>query len=245
MNKTEILGVKVNSVSYLETIELIGNFLKSGKQHQIVTVNPEFVVAAQSNPEFKKILNEASLSLPDGVGLLLASKLQGKRLNTRVTGIDLVEMLAKKGAAAGWSFFFLGGRGTGEKAARELKTRYPHLIIKGTFEGDGEESGDQETVAAVKKSGKVDILLVAYGQVKQEKWIKRNLGKTDVHVAIGVGGAFDFLSGHTSRAPRILRQVGLEWFYRLFRDPKRINRQLALPKFVFLVVKDRFKSPKI
>lgn len=245
MNQTEILGVKINLVDYQQTLELISQFLTDKFQHQIVTVNPEFVVAAQKDVEFRQILNTADLSLPDGVGLVWASKLSPNPLKQRVTGTDLIEKLILQAPREGWTFFLLGGRdGAAEKTKEEMIRKYPRLQIKGVFEGDGSASGDSETIEAVRKAGRVDLLLVAYGQVKQEKWIRRNLAQTEAKIAIGVGGAFDYLSGKSRRAPKILRQVGLEWLYRLAREPKRVSRQLALPKFVYLLVKDKFKTPK-
>jgi N-acetylglucosaminyldiphosphoundecaprenol N-acetyl-beta-D-mannosaminyltransferase len=238
-----ILGVRIDVVDYEETISKIKSFIKDGGHHQLVTVNPEFIVAAQTDPEFKTILNEADLSVPDGIGIKMAGLLMGQNINHRVTGTDLVGKLAAVGEKEGWKFFFLGGtQGRGVAAGKILRVKYSDLQVVGAFEGDGSSSGDLETVAAVRKAGPIDILLVAYGHPKQEKWIKRNLSKTDAKVAIGVGGAFNYLSGRTSRAPSIMRQIGLEWLYRLFREPWRFRRQLALPKFVVLVLKDRWFS---
>lgn len=238
--QTNILGVKVNQINFADTLVFIKDLIMSGGQHQVVTVNPEFVVTADRDPEFKEILNTSALSVPDGVGLILAGKILNSPLKGRVPGTDLVEELAQTGSDLGWRFFFLGGRnGSGELAGKLLKIRYPQIEIAGYFEGDGSMVGDEATVKAVNDAGKIDILLVAYGHPKQEKWIHRNLAKTEVKVAIGVGGAFDYLSNQKKRAPGFLRQTGLEWFYRLITEPWRLKRQLDLPKFIYLVAKKR------
>ena len=243
VDPVEILGVQIDPVTYPGVMARISDWLKTDRQYQVVTINPEFIMASQSDPEFKDILNHAALRVPDGIGLLWASNLGGKPIKNRVTGTDLVEKLVEVGEKANWRFFFLGGKeGSGEKASKLLKIRYPNLAIAGSFEGDGSISGDSQTVAAVKKAGAIDLLLVAYGHPKQEKWLKRNLGKTNAKVGIGVGGAFDFLSGKSKRAPEWVRQSGFEWLYRLVREPWRFRRQLALPKFAYLILKERFSS---
>lgn len=241
LEDTSILGIKINPLNFDQVLAKVASFLQDGRQHQIVTVNPEFVMAAQYDNDFKQILNDADLSVADGVGLVWASRLLGTSIKDRVTGTDLVDKLAKEGERQGWRFFFLGGQsGSGEAASKMLRVRYPNLQLAGFFEGDGSEAGDDNTLAAVKKAGEIDILLVAYGHPKQEKWIKRNLKKTGVKLAIGVGGAFNYLSGRSNRPPEWLRQIGLEWLYRLVKEPWRLKRQLVLPKFVWLVLKERF-----
>jgi N-acetylglucosaminyldiphosphoundecaprenol N-acetyl-beta-D-mannosaminyltransferase len=234
--QTKVLGVKINPVSYQETIATIKTYLKGNIKHQITTVNPEFIVTAQSDPEFKQILNDASLAVPDGVGLLLVNR----DITTRVTGTDLIERLAEVGEKEGWRFFFLGGRNSsGQETSNLLRLKYPALKVVGNFEGDGSEVGDKESVDKLREAGPIDLLLVAYGHPKQEKWIKRNLEKSNAKVAIGVGGAFDYLSGRSARAPGLVRQIGLEWLFRLIKEPWRFKRQLALPKFIYLVLKEK------
>lgn len=239
-HQVDILGVKVNQITFVEAVAYIKDLVQKEGQYQIATVNPEFVVTATRDQEFQKILESVDLAVPDGVGLVMAGKILGTPLKGRVPGTDLVEELARVGEGLGWRFYLLGGRqGSGELASKLLRIRYPQIKIAGFFEGDGSESGDIETVKIVKGAGKIDILLVAYGHPKQEKWIKRNLAKTEAKVAIGVGGAFDYLSNQKKRAPGFLRQIGFEWAYRLIWEPWRLKRQLDLPKFVLLVIKKK------
>lgn len=242
-----VLGVRIDNVTMEEALEKVKEFFKNGKKSYVVTPNPEFIVAAQKDAEFKKILNNADLSIPDGVGLIWASRIWGTPLDEQVSGTDLVPALCEEAARRGGQVFLLGAApGVAEKAAAELTRRYPKLKIAGTFAGDGTSAGDEETVSAINQAVKpssrqVDLLFVAYGHGKQERWIKRNLAKIPVKIAVGVGGAFDYLAAVVPRAPSWLRRLGLEWLYRLVREPWRIKRQLALAKFTFLVFKESFK----
>lgn len=220
MEYVDILGVKISKVDYKSAIEIIERFLANGGKHQIVTPNPEFIVLAQSDSEFRQILNNADLAIPDGAGLRIAGKLQ------TVTGTDLMLRLCGLAAKKGCSVFLLGGQdGVAEKAAKRLKTMFANLNIVGTYEGDLPE-----------EVGAADFLFVAYGAPKQEKWVARNLPRIPVKVAMGVGGAFDFIAGKRKRAPKILRRLGLEWFWRLIQEPQRLPRILkATIKFPLLV----------
>jgi len=238
----EIMGVKVDSVTYPQALEKARKFIESGGKHYIVTPNPEIIVTAQKDRQFKDILNKADLAVPDGIGLIFAARFLGKSLPERVTGVDLLEGLVALAAEHGYNLFILGGgEGVAGKAAVELKKRYSKLKIAGTFSGRAEEEFDKETRAAF-AGKKIDILAVGYGAPKQERWIARNLPLLNVKLAIGVGGAFDFLAGEAPRAPQRIRQLGLEWLYRLVRQTWRLKRQLSLPYFVYLVLKARLKS---
>jgi len=217
MERISILGVGVDNGSKQEVLEKITRLVADGKRHYIVTPNPEFVILAQKDKQFAKILAEADLAVPDGVGLVLASRLlygRKKSLRERVTGVDLMMEICRVANKRRWSVFFLGaGEGVAEKCARKFKERYG-LAVVGTHSGWADRLGDDENRLAIKK--KIGLkgchfIFVAYGAGKQEKWIKRNLAKIPVKVAVGVGGAFDFLSGEVNRAPEIIRQFGLEW----------------------------------
>lgn len=217
VKRIDILGVKISKVSYISAIEIVEGFLVDGEKHYIVTPNPEFVVLAQSDREFREILNRADLAIPDGVGL---------RMGTRVTGTDLMIRLCELASQRGYSVFLLGGEGgVAEEAAKRLKKQFANLNIVGTYEGDFPEG--------IKTA---DFLFVAYGAPKQEKWIAQNLSKIPVRVAMGVGGAFDFIAGKKKRAPLVLRRLGFEWLWRLIQEPQRLPRILnATIKFPFLV----------
>jgi N-acetylglucosaminyldiphosphoundecaprenol N-acetyl-beta-D-mannosaminyltransferase len=234
-----ILGVRADNVNYDQALFLIEGFIESGNPHQVVTVNPEFIVAAQSDDDFRNILNASSLALPDGVGLLWAARFLGHPLQERVTGTDTVQRLAALAAQKGYSLFLLGAapRVAVATAARLCQT-YPGLRIVGTHVGSPALEEEDEIVYLIQKA-KPDILFVAYGAPAQDKWIARNLQRLEVPVAMGVGGAFDFISGRAKRAPRWLQRLGLEWLHRLYCEPWRWRRMLALPKFVWLVLLER------
>ena len=238
MEYVDILGIKISKVSYESAIEVVEGFLVDEKKHQIVTPNPEFIVLAQTDREFREILNRADLAIPDGVGL---------RMETTVTGTDFMIRLCGLAAKKGYSVFLLGGRGgVAEEAAKRLKEWFANLNIVGTYEGDPETV--PSVFQAVPSSARgglnsrakfpIDFLFVAYGAPKQEKWIAKNLFKIPVKVAMGVGGAFDFIAGRRRRAPKILRRLGLEWFWRLIQEPRRfpriLNATIKFPLLVFL-----------
>jgi N-acetylglucosaminyldiphosphoundecaprenol N-acetyl-beta-D-mannosaminyltransferase len=234
-----ILGVRADNVNYDQALSLIEGFVVSGTPHQVVTVNPEFIVAAQYDHDFCGIINASSLALPDGVGLLRAARFLGRPLQERVTGTDTVQRLAALAAQKGYSLFLLGAApGVAVATAARLCETYPGLRIVGTHAGSPALEEEDEIVKMIQKA-KPDILLVAYGAPQQDKWIARNLQRLEVPVAMGVGGAFDFISGRTKRAPRWVQRLGLEWLHRLLREPWRWRRMLALPRFVWLVMWER------
>jgi N-acetylglucosaminyldiphosphoundecaprenol N-acetyl-beta-D-mannosaminyltransferase len=234
-----ILGVRADNVNYDEALSLIEGFVVSGTPHQVVTVNPEFIVAAQSDDDFRHILNASSLALPDGVGLLWAARFLGHPLQERVTGTDTVQRLAALAAQKGYSLFLLGAApGVAVETAARLCGTYPGVRIAGTHAGSPVLEEEDEIVRLIQKA-KPDVLLVAYGAPQQDKWIARNLERLGVPVAMGVGGAFDFISGRARRAPRWVQRLGLEWLHRLCHEPWRWRRMLALPRFVWLVIWER------
>jgi N-acetylglucosaminyldiphosphoundecaprenol N-acetyl-beta-D-mannosaminyltransferase len=237
-----ILSVPVQDITTVETLALIGEFVASREPHQLCTVNPEFVMAAGSDPEFMAILRDADLCLPDGVGLLWAARVLGTPLRERVAGSDLVPAIAGEAARQGWRLFLLGAaEGVADQTASILKSRHPNLIIAGTFAGSPHPEYDEAITARVRAAWP-DILLVAYGAPAQDKWIARNRRRLRTPVMMGVGGAFDFIAGVAVRAPRLLQRLGLEWLHRLIRQPWRWRRMLALPKFAWAVVRLRLRK---
>lgn len=237
MDSTYILGVRVDDVTYEEALAIIAGFIASGRPHHVMTTNTEHAVAARSDAEFRRVLNQAPLAVPDGSGLVFASRLFGKKIRQHVTGTDLADRLMELAAARGYRVFLLGAEeGVAEQAAEKLKAKYPGLIVVGTYAGSARPEDEDEVVRRVRSAGQVDILLVAYGSPAQEKWIARNLDRLGTPVAIGVGGVFNFFAGRVPRAPRWMRQVHLEWLFRLIIQPSRWRRQLALPQFVVLVL---------
>ena len=234
IESVEILGVRVDDVTTAETLDLVAAFVASGMPHQIVTVNPEFVMEAQRNAPFRVLIEEAALSLPDGAGLLWASRRIGHPLRERVTGSDTLPLLAALAAERGYRVYLLGAApGVAEKAAAALKRANPGLQVVGAYAGSPGPAEDDDLVARVRAAAP-QLLFVAYGAPRQDLWIRRNLARLDVPVCMGVGGAFDFVAGVVPRAPGWMRRHGLEWLYRLVCQPWRWRRMAVLPRFAWL-----------
>lgn len=232
-----ILGVKIDNLTINQTLNKIEGFLIDGKQHYIITPNPEFLVRAQCDPEFKEILNQADLAVADGIGLILVSWFLGQPLKERIAGVDLMEKICQQAAVKNWPVFLLGGReGVAEKAIEKLKRKYQGL--------KAEVKSEITLKARSQKQSPSGILFVALGAPSQEKWIKNNLRKMpQIKVAMGVGGSFDFISGRIKRAPKIIRQIGLEWLWRFCCQPWRVKRiYRAVIIFPWLVIKEKFKK---
>jgi N-acetylglucosaminyldiphosphoundecaprenol N-acetyl-beta-D-mannosaminyltransferase len=229
--------VRVDDVTYAETLALVERFIVEGGPHAITTPNPEFVMQARQDAAFRALLDRAALNIPDGVGLLLAARLQGERFREHVRGTDLVERLAALGATRGHRWYLLGAaEGVAQAAADRLQARHPGLTIAGAAPGSPHERDDDSTRALIRAAGRVDLILVAYGAPAQERWMERNLGPLGIPVGIGVGGVLNFLSGQVPRAPGWMRRLELEWLHRLLVQPWRWRRQLSLPHFAALAV---------
>lgn len=227
----KILGTSVTTAPKNQILEYILKRLENrDKKFYIVTPNPEIITFASASKEYQDILNGAEVSIPDGMGVLVAGKLLKKDIRARITGVDLMLELCHEASKRGLNIGLLGGRdGVAERAAECLVKKYPGLRIVLTAE--------EFPIGFVPH---IDILFVAFGFPKQERWIAKNLPNIKVTVAMGVGGAFDYISGKVPRAPRVVRDMGMEWAFRLVRQPWRIRRQLALPVFVGKVLRERF-----
>jgi N-acetylglucosaminyldiphosphoundecaprenol N-acetyl-beta-D-mannosaminyltransferase len=238
--KNEIMSVRVDPLGFEESIKRIQQFLTDGRLHQIATVNPEFVMTAQKDPEFMETLNKTDLNVADGIGLQFGAKVLGVRIGTRITGVDLTWELAKLASENNYSIYLLGAaEGVAEKAAQQLKSFYPKLRIAGTYAGTPYEPGIVERI----NNSKADILLVAFGAPKQDKFIYHNKSKLKVKIAIGVGGTFDYIAGIVPRAPKTIRKLGLEWAYRLIKQPQRFNRIItATVRFPLAVLRTKLMS---
>ena len=232
-----ILGIPVHAVTMDQTLALVEDYMAEPRLHQIATVNPEFIMTAQEDDEFRRVLGEADLCLPDGVGLLYAARRYGRRLPERVPGSELVYRLAEHAAGRDWPLFLLGAApGVAEETAGILTARYPGLRVAGCYAGSPDPAENEAIVGRVNASGAA-LLYVAYGAPRQDKWIARNRAALPtVRVAIGVGGSLDFVTGRAVRAPRWMQRLGLEWLHRLIKEPWRWRRMLALPRFAWRVL---------
>ena len=237
-----ILDVQVHSTTTEETLRMARQFMAEPRLHQIATVNPEFVMTAQDNPEFRRVLNQADLCIPDGIGLLMAGRWLGTPLRERVAGSDLVYDLAAECAQQGWKLFLLGAApGVADQAAEIFRAEYPGILIAGTYSGSPALDENDAIVQRVNESS-ADMLFVAYGAPAQDLWIARNAqALKNIRLAMGVGGSLDFITGEAIRAPQWVRSIYLEWFYRLIREPWRWKRMMALPKFALRILLSRGK----
>ena len=230
-----MLGVRVDCLDALAALHRIEAMLDQGGHHQVVTVNPEFVMRAQNDREFARVIEQAALCLADGVGVVWAMRRQGCRLQHPVTGSDLVAPLAELCQRRGRRLFLLGAKpGIAPAVAGLLRARFPSLEVA-AHGGSPGPADDEETLHLIHEH-RTDALLVAYGAPQQDLWIDRLKGQLGVSVAIGVGGAFDFVAGRVPRAPEWMRRAGLEWLHRLVRQPWRIKRMAVLPVYAFKVL---------
>jgi N-acetylglucosaminyldiphosphoundecaprenol N-acetyl-beta-D-mannosaminyltransferase len=235
--RLHILGVPVDAVTFDGLLESIAHWIANGDRlYQVCTISPEFVMIAQDDPDFRQVLRSADLCVADGIGLLFAARYLGRPLPQRVTGSDSVPLIAQRAAQAGWKLFLLGAApGVAEQAAQALVESYPGLHIAGTYAGSPSRGEEDAIIERINDSG-ADILFAAYGAPRQDQWIARNRERLKVHVAMGVGGTFDFIAGVVPRAPLWMRRLALEWLYRLYQQPWRWRRMLRLPRFVWAVI---------
>jgi N-acetylglucosaminyldiphosphoundecaprenol N-acetyl-beta-D-mannosaminyltransferase len=237
-----LLGVPVDALTETEALEWVARAIAEGRPRLVISVNPERIMHAGRDPAFAAVLRRADLALADGAGVLWAARRLGHPLPGRVAGVDFVRALAARGAQSGWRFFFLGGApGVAEAAGRVLRDTYPGFTLAGAQPGSPEPGSDVASTEAV-RSSRAQILLLAYGAAAEEAWLARNLEPSGAVIGMGVGGAFDFISGRARRAPRWMREHGLEWLHRLSRQPWRWRRMLVLPRFVVRVLLQRNRA---
>ncbi|NLB53979.1 MAG: WecB/TagA/CpsF family glycosyltransferase [Syntrophomonadaceae bacterium] len=239
--KAEIMGCQVDLLSLNQALEEIKKLLGNQKTFaHIITVNAEIIYEANKNPRLKEIINGAHMVTPDGIGVVWAARQFGYTSSGRVTGIELLEEVCSEGARRGWRVFFFGAApGVAEKAASNLENKYPGLQVAGTINGYFAPEETADIVTTIKKSNP-DILFVGLGAPRQEYWINEYKDQLQV-VCVGVGGSFDVIAGLKKRAPAFMIKLNLEWLYRLISEPSRIKRQLALPKFVLHVLKEKYR----
>lgn len=241
IRRVTILGVGIDDVNTDEALAIMEGFISSRKPHMVVTADSSGIVMSRYDPELRAIINSADLVTPDSYGILWAARRQGTPLRERVSGIDIVNLLCKRAAEKGYSIFLLGAApGVSEAAAENLKRECPGLVVAGTHHGFFREE-ESPKIAEYVKSCQPDILFVALGIPRQEKWIARHMHQLGVPLSMGVGGSFDVISGRVRRAPKWMQEHGLEWAFRLANNPRKIGKVLTLPRFVTMVL----FSPKV
>ena len=244
MKKIDIMGTRINNVTMEETINVCENKLVNGEQYVIYTPNTEFIMMAKKDEEFKELLNKSDLNIPDGIGLIYASKIKKHPLKEKVAGYDLTVNLIKLANEKGLKIYFVGGKpGVAEKAAENIKKDYPNVKIVGVRDGyfKGTHLGmqgheEEKKIIDDINDKSPDMLFVGFGAKKQELWIEYNKNLINAKIIVGNGGTVDGLAGEVKRAPDIYIKLGLEWFYRLMKEPKRIKRQMLLPQFMIKVL---------
>jgi len=238
--KTSIMGVEFDNITMQEALDKAEKILSQEKACCVVTPNSEIVYEAMHDPELRDLLNRAELVLPDGGGVVLASRILKTPLKEKVAGVEfaagLLEILSRRGQ----SLYLLGAKpGIAELAAQKMREQHPDLIIAGIQDGYFQ---DEQLVIDRINEAKPDVLFVCLGAPKQEQFMERH--RLDLHVRLmaGLGGSLDSFAGTVKRAPRWMIRMNLEWFYRLLKEPWRFGRMLRLPKFLFAVLRARGKG---
>lgn len=234
MSRVDILGVQFDALTPEEAVEA-AEALPYGSR--VVTPNPEIAMAARSDPELMEIINSSGLVTADGIGIIYAAKLLGRKLPGRVTGIGLVTALFERMAKRDGSVYLFGAKpGVAEKAAEKIFSDFPGIKIAGTH--DGYFSDDSEIIEDINRA-RPDLLLVCLGAPKQEKWMASRSGVVHAGLMMGLGGVLDVYAGEVKRAPKLFQKLGLEWLYRAVTQPSRFKRILKLPGFLFAALRER------
>ena len=232
-----LFDVRIDAVTMAEAAALATEFISRRRPHLVVTVNTEMVMLARQDHNLKHIVNSAALAVPDGAGIVWAARRFGLPLPERVAGFDLVMYLLALAPQRGYKIFLLGGApGVAEAAAAAAARSFPGLTVAGTHHGYFSADQDEQVVKMIAASG-ADILLAALGVPKQEKWLWDKREHLAVPLLVGVGGTFDILAGVASRAPVWMQRAGLEWLYRLLKEPWRARRMMVLPRFAWQVLR--------
>lgn len=240
--KIEILNVNIDSITFEDALKRAEELVKTEGTSMIFTPNPEIIMCAKEDSELRDILNAADLCTADGIGVVYASKMLKDPVPQRVAGFDLVCALLESLAKTGEGVFLFGAKpGVAEAAKAKMEEMYEGISIVGTRNGYFNAEDEREIVEQINASG-AKLLLVCLGAPKQEKWIAKYRDSLNVNLCMGVGGTLDVFAGTAKRAPKIFIKLNLEWLYRLLKQPSRIGRFAALPKFVLAVKKSAKKE---
>ncbi len=233
--RVNILGVDVDAVTMAEAVDVVRRAMDTRAGVMVATANAEMLMRATHDEELRRILNASALVVPDGAGTVWAARHLGHAMPERVAGYDLAQELLRCAPAEGRRIYFFGSApGVAEKAKAKAEQLYPGIEIVGVRNGFFSPADNAAIIAEI-RAARPDLLLVALGVPKQEKWIAAHLAELDVPVAIGVGGTLDVMAGVMKRAPHWMQRAKLEWLFRGLMQPKRAGRLLALPKFVLKV----------
>lgn len=239
--RRELFGTQVHALSMDAALAWIRERIASRAPAYVVTLNGALLVQAAQDPDLRALVNGAGLVTADGVGVILAARILGIHLPERVAGIDLAMGVIASASASGHAVYLLGGRpGVAEAAAAELRRRHPGLRIAGAEHGFFGPDEEDDTVARI-RAARPDVLLVAFGAPRQERWMRRWSAALEVPVSIGVGGSFDVIAGRVPRAPRWMQRAGLEWLYRMLREPRRWAVVKTIPPLFLLAVRERLR----
>lgn len=242
--KTRILDVEFDTFTMKEVIEIANQYLLSKKNYYVVTPNTEMCMEAREDEEFRKILNNADLAIPDGIGVVFASKLNKNKIYERVAGFDFVTNFLENHKKEKLRIYLFGSKpGISEKAKMEIEKKYKNVEVVGHRNGYFKVEDEKEIVKEIGDLNP-DLLLVALGLGKQEKFIYKYKEQLNSKISIGVGGALDVFAGEVKRAPDIFIKLNLEWFYRLLKQPQRFFRMLSIPKFMIIVVIEKVRRKK-
>jgi N-acetylglucosaminyldiphosphoundecaprenol N-acetyl-beta-D-mannosaminyltransferase len=223
--RIELMGCLIDNLSMEETLQKVEGFIRSGRPHQHVVVNVDKLCKAAKDAELRRIINACPLISVDGMPLLWAARLIGKRLKERVTGIDLFQRLVERAAEKGWRVFFLGARREVVQAlAARYRSQYPALQVAGYRDGYWQAEEEPAVAKSIAES-RADLLFVAISSPHKERFLSRYQAQMNVPFAMGVGGSFDVVVGKVKRAPRWMQRCGLEWFYRFLQEPRRMFRR--------------------
>ena len=240
--KINVLGVGFDSLTPDQAAQRGAGLLAVPGFHYAVTPNPEFLLAAEKDDEFRAILNGADLVLPDGIGVIYCAKLLGTPLQGRVTGVGFAADLLAALNETGGRLFLLGAKpGVAEEAAKRIQTQYPGLTVCGTQDGYFTEDENDRVLQTIRTAAP-DLIFVCLGAPKQEKWIARFGPQTGAHLAVGLGGVLDVYAGTVRRAPAAYQKLGLEWLYRLAKEPRRFGRMARLPLVLVKAIKLRING---
>lgn len=235
----EILGVNIDSMTFAETVDVAKKLLKTDGVSKIFTPNPEIIMCAKDDGSLKEILNSADICTADGIGVVYASKILKMPVPERVAGFDLVCALLEHLAETKDGVFLFGAKpGVADMAKAKMEEKYPGINIVGTENGYFATSDEEKIVEKINASG-AKLLLVCLGAPKQEKWIAKYQEALKINLAMGVGGTLDVFAGVAKRAPKVFVKLNLEWAYRILKNPSRLGRFAALPKFVIEVLKNK------